>query len=659
MKKLLLGFLLYSLASIAHAAGCAGTGACYWVGGSGNASDTAHWATASGGAVTGSIPTSADNCTFDTSSSTANAAYTVTMDATTTCKDFTMAGPGAGNKVTVSGAAALDVYGNFTLSGGTAGITKNWAATLTMRATSGTKTIDLNGLTHGQLTLNGAGAIFQLASDYSFVSSGFTQTAGTFDANGKTVTFLNANPAITGLAGLTFYNLTYNPTTPLKTGSITLFSSITVSNLLTISAGATATNRVFIASSVTGLQRTITAASISIDNADFMDIVGAGAASWDMSAAAHGSGNCGGNTMQALGDAAFTTPADQHWVKAGGAGGNWSDATAWTSRVPLCQDNVFLDNAFGTAQAITMDMPRLGKSVDFTGATWTTSLTMNSGLSNSVFGSLTLISGLTIAATGNGVIFAGRGSNTIDTKSVTIDRPITLNGPTGTYTLASDFTIGATRLLALTAGSLSNGGGANVISAGNINIAPTFAGLTLGSATHLVTGSGVTAWSQNNASLIFNAGTSTIKFTDSTNSDLTFSGGGASIAPYYNIWFSRGASTGAIKIAGNNTYNDVKDDGTAAHSIIVNAATTHRLNSFTVSGSAGNLITLDSSTTAPYKLIKLTPGTISSDYLSVAHTFAYPACAWFAGTHSSNGGANYGWNFRATFTCSKSMQAIF
>ena len=42
-----------------------------------------------------------------------------------------------------------------------------------------------------------------------------------------------------------------------------------------------------------------------------MDIKGAGAASWDMSAAANYSGDCGGNTMKALGTAAFTAAATQ------------------------------------------------------------------------------------------------------------------------------------------------------------------------------------------------------------------------------------------------------------------------------------------------------------------------------------------------------------
>jgi len=77
---------------------------------------------------------------------------------------------------------------------------------------------------------------------------------------------------------------------------------------------------------------------------DFKDITGAGAASWDMSAAAGYTGDCGGNSMKALGAAAFTTATTQHWTNANN--GDWSLNTNWTSRVPLPQDSVIMDKAF-------------------------------------------------------------------------------------------------------------------------------------------------------------------------------------------------------------------------------------------------------------------------------------------------------------------------
>ena len=72
----------------ASAAGCAGTGECYWVGGTGSWSDDdTHWAATSGGApADGNVPTSADNAHFNADSNTT--AYTVTVDATANMNDL-------------------------------------------------------------------------------------------------------------------------------------------------------------------------------------------------------------------------------------------------------------------------------------------------------------------------------------------------------------------------------------------------------------------------------------------------------------------------------------------------------------------------------------------------------------------------------------------
>src|SRR3989344_894504 len=88
--------LFFIFAPKAFAAGCAGTGSCYWVGGTGNFNDTAKWATASGGATTGSVPTSADDCIFDSLSTTPVTNYTATVNAISNCKDITFSDTASG-----------------------------------------------------------------------------------------------------------------------------------------------------------------------------------------------------------------------------------------------------------------------------------------------------------------------------------------------------------------------------------------------------------------------------------------------------------------------------------------------------------------------------------------------------------------------------------
>jgi hypothetical protein len=60
--------------------------------------------------------------------------------------------------------------------------------------------------------------------------------------------------------------------------------------------GNSATNRVLVFSGTLGTPRTITAANVSVTNADFRDITGAGAGNWNLSAVSGGSGDAGGNS---------------------------------------------------------------------------------------------------------------------------------------------------------------------------------------------------------------------------------------------------------------------------------------------------------------------------------------------------------------------------
>ena len=224
-----------------------------------------------------------------------------------------------------------------------------------------------------------------------------------------------------------------------------------------------------------------------------MDITAAGAASWDLSAdLSSGSGDCGGNT----GSFVFPISKTRHFVNTNG--GTWSTETNWATStagpagatIPLCQDDVYLDTAFGTSKTITADLPRLGRNIDWTSATWTTALTWTNSQNQTLYGSLTLIDNSTLSGA-NTLTFAGRGSFTFAPHSLTFERPVTLNAPSGTLTLAGDLTLGVTRTLTASNGTFTsvNGGNNYVISAGNWAWGSA-ASLILSSVTHLVTGSG-------------------------------------------------------------------------------------------------------------------------------------------------------------------------
>jgi len=175
--------------------------------------------------------------------------------------------------------------------------------------------------------------------------------------------------------------------------------------------------------------------------------------------------------------------------------------------------------------------------------------------------------------------------------------------------------------------------------------------LNMGSGTWTLTAStgGGGGWTiYSTANLTLNANTSTIKFTntDSAFGDfIYFYGGGLT---YYNVWFARGTSTETNYIFDSNTFNELKDTGTVAHALRFLQGTTQTIKTWTVSGTAGNLITITSNGPGAHTLQKTitSPATITSDYTSISLSNALDIYGgtWLA-TNSVDGGSNSGWDF--------------
>jgi hypothetical protein len=232
----------------------------YWVGGTGNWSDTARWSTGSGGGGGASVPTNADNVFFDDSS--AAGTFTVTIDtAAAVCASFDASGiTNAARKMTLTGTTSvglLSVNGNWTNPSATyfawttwTGNTVTFAATGTIitNAVSFVPAIIING-TSATMTLGGAltasstitltnGTFDTSGSNYSLSATGITISANsntralnlnasavtlsgtspytdsstggyTLSAGTSTITCSNANPTFNG-AGKTFYNVAFS-----------------------------------------------------------------------------------------------------------------------------------------------------------------------------------------------------------------------------------------------------------------------------------------------------------------------------------------------------------------------------------------------------------------------------------------------------------------
>jgi hypothetical protein len=118
----------------------------------------------------------------------------------------------------------------------------------------------------------------------------------------------------------------------------------------------------------------------------------------------------------------------------------------------------------------------------------------------------------------------------------------------------------------------------------------------------------------------------------------TFAGGGAT----YPILSQGGA--GALTITGSNSFDDIQTT-TRPSTITFPAATTTTVSEFTLTGTAGNLVTINSVTPGTqFTLYRLT-GTTNASYLSIQDSNATGGAVWNAGEGSVNVSNNSGWIF--------------
>jgi hypothetical protein len=148
--------------------------------------------------------------------------------------------------------------------------------------------------------------------------------------------------------------------------------------------------------------------------------------------------------------------ADRYWV---GGTDNW-DATAGTKwattsggaggeAVPTTSDDVYFDGNSG-AVTVTVSGTRSCRDLNFTGFTGT--FTGTSGLT--IRGGLVLSASSTYSITGTHTFSATTTGHTITTNGVTVNAPITFNGSGGGWTLADNLTMGNTRQLQVSRGTV-------------------------------------------------------------------------------------------------------------------------------------------------------------------------------------------------------------
>lgn len=454
----------------------------------------------------------------------------------------------------------LDTNGK-TCSWGSFASTNSNVRTLTMGASA--------------ITITGTGTVWNTATSTNMT---LTANTSTITCSGAAVTFNggslatyndiilsgSGSPLITGASGFQCVNFTRTGTAVKTDGlSITLFPTVTGTFTAT---GNSVTNRIIVQSGTLGTARTITAAAVSLTNTDFMDIVGAGAATWTGTSLGDALGNSG---------ITFDTPVTQTNT---GATGNWSDVTKWTSRVPLPQDDVVINTGSGT---ITSDMPRIGMDINFTGFAGTVSF---ASTINSFFGSWTNGSGMTISGTQT-LQPRGRGTHTITSAGKTFTQGIDGSASVGsTYTLQDAL---------ITSGSINFASTNGTFTTSNFNVTcTTFASavasatINLGTSTISLTSTAASSiWSHTSGTL--NASTSTIVITAATTNARTFAGNGRT---YGTLTYTVDNSPGSLTITGANTFTAINVD--SGKILTMPSATTNTVTTFNVNGAVHGYVYL-------------------------------------------------------------------
>lgn len=669
----------------------------YWVGGTANWDGTAgtKWSATSGGAGGASVPTSADNVFFDANSG----AGTVTVTATANCADLNF----TGFTGTFAGSAVLVQFsGSFTAA---AGMTWTFSGSLFSDNTVAGKTFTTNGKTLAcEVGVSGAGSLalqdaLTTTNTFTLTTSGtlttnnhninckrFVLGYGTFAAGSSTITVdgnssfdvgqillvgsifnpltvtgtstikvQNIGPlAVIFYASTTLYNLeVYGASATIDTGSsgggaqtfnnfkiaptltssnLILYYNITVNGTFTCT-GTSVQDRNFVYSNLRGTQRAIAAAAISIQDTDFRDINANGAAvPWAL--AGQRVGDLGNNS-----DITFPSAVNRYAV----ATGNWSNTAVWSATsggatgasVPLPQDIAIFDANTG-AGTYTFNTPRIGG----VNASALGARVISLGTSIQVYKSFSLSAACTFTPGANSVTFAGEGVNTITSNTKQFNSVTVF----GNYKLLSDLPCTGSMLLY---GGLFEANGYNLsataftvaVSLVNSSYWPT---LTVYMGAGTWTATGTSGWSINTSLVTLFPETSTIEIAASAASTYSFAGGGIT---YNNLRISGSTGASVISITGNNTFTSITSAKTNAYTLRLPASGTTTVGAWNISGSSGNIITIDSSSAGTRaNLTKTGGGLIVSNFVSVKDSNASPASTFYA-VNSTNAGNNVNWTF--------------
>jgi hypothetical protein len=524
---------------------------------------------------------------------------------------------------------AATIYGSLTLSTG-----MTFAAStgiLTLGATSGTQIITTNAKTLDQpLNQNGVGGTVQLADALAMGTRALTLTNGTFDGGGYSITGSAAITMITG--SVTAKNINTARAITHTSGTLT-FGANNTTGAYTFSAG------------------TLDLAGYQLNPSTFTSN-GTG-----VRILAFSTGNI---TCTGSGGTLFDSTSSTNLTVTGTPVVNipYTGAVATTiAAFPATEAQSISFNIQAGTYALTMiDASRAYRNVNFTGFSGT--LGALGASSVTIYGSLTLSSTMTLTPIANTLTFAGTSTGkTITTAGKIIGYKLAFNGVGASWILQDALTISGTSC------NVRHYNGTLDLNGKTLTLAPEINSYFTDPGTKNLTFNGGTLIATNDfnnanpTGYTTTAGTGVGKISIQKATGFSFTGGGST----YNCTISNDGA-GALSISGNNaiqtlttTVGNITLTGSNTITTIANAvqpvtftfaiSTTQTITNWNVSGTAGNLVTIVSSSAGTAATLSKASGTVSANYLSLKDSAATGGAAWYAGANSINVSGNSGWIF--------------
>jgi hypothetical protein len=477
----------------------------------------------------------------------------------------------------------------------------------------------------------------------------------TFDAGTSSIVMTAVNPSFLAYywSSITFYNVSFTSSAPTQLrlhfppGTATfnnlsftsapatsyvilLTGNIKVNGTLTRPTGNSYVNRVSFYS-YAGSTINATAISGTLTDVDFRGITVTGpTAPWTGTRLGDGGGNSG--------ITGFEAPKTVYWSQA--AGGNWSD-TAWATssggtpavaNYPILGDTVIFDNAgLNTSATVTTDRSFAINNLDF--STRSNAMTFAVGsVSHVVNGNYAGSSAVTMTGNSNFLAGAWSGTSTFTSNGSTISiATLASCGPTGTLTFADNYT--STSQLQVISGSV-NLNGKTFLCNQFATLYPVNCAVSLSGA--VITTSGSLSAAINNGGYGYKTFTGACTFNMSSASAKSVNNGAMlNLSGFTFVNTGAGALTFSnIPIPGftDGQYGIYGDIQTTVRPATINFGDTQtfQFNNFTISGTSGNLVTLQSSLAGTKATLIDTSGTNNLSFCSIQDIEATGGATWNA-----------------------------